>query len=139
MPQTLRERAPADRRALLWRCSYKRWRRWAFNKGNPNQNLTSIVRSELDYAIVAYAGECMTDAERIDACQLIRLQMFALHREWHASYTGLLGNWNRLLSEFQPYAHERAAAATGEDWLCDAQKNYWPFDQSQERYLMMKY
>lgn len=137
--RVFRVKASPERRAALWALANDRWRAWDFTKADPSQHLTTIARSELDYAIVGYASECMNEAERTKAVTEIGLQMFALDDEWHISFVDMFTSWNRLLSQFQPYAHAIGVSGTEVDWLCEVQKTYWPFDQKQQPYLMMKY
>ena len=134
-----RAKASTERRAALWTLAYQRWRAWDFAASDPNQHLMAIARSELDYAIVGYACECMDEAQRRKAVQETAGRVFALDDDWHASFTDMLTSWNRLLSQFQPYARAIRVAGTGVDWLCEIEETYWPFDQAQHSYLMMKY
>jgi len=134
-----RLKASPERRAALWTVAHDRWRAWAFTKADLSQHLMALARAELDYAVVGYACECMNEVERTKAVTEIGLQMFALEDEWHASFTDMLTGWNRLLSQFQPYAHAISVSGTMVDWLCEVEKTYRPFDQTQQPYLMMKY
>lgn len=137
--RVFRANASPKRRAVLWTHAYKRWRAWSFAYADPNQPLMTITRCELDYAIVAYAAECMDEAGRAGELQDIRERLFVLDGVWHELFTDILSSWNCLSSQFQPYAHATGTAGTEVDWLCEIEKTYWPFDQAQERYLMMKY
>jgi hypothetical protein len=136
--QGFRANATPERRKALWTCAHRRWTQWDFNRADSNQRLTAISRSDLDYALVGYANECMDEAERQAALNSVSSEVQTLEDRWHASFTDILAEWYRLLSRFQPYGHARSIAANGEDWLTEA-RVYFPFEPSQNRYLMMKY
>jgi hypothetical protein len=130
--------ASAERRAVLWRLARTRWLNWDFNKADPNQHLMAINRSDLDYAIVAYALECMDEAARNREMQSIRDRMVSLEYHWRQSFTEILTAWNRLLSELQPYAHATYVAQNGGDWLPET-KTCLPFEPSKNQYIYMMY
>jgi hypothetical protein len=130
--------ASPERRGALWTLAHTRWLDWDFNKADPNQHLMGLHWSDLDYAIVAYALECMDAAGRNETMQAIRDQLLSLEHHWHQSFTDILTAWNRLLSRFQPYAHATFVADNGGDWLPET-KTYLPFDPAKNEYLTMMY
>jgi len=130
--------AAAARQTALWMLAHERWLEWRFNRADPDQHLFKINWSELDYAVVGYACECLDDAGRNRAMDFIRGELQELDDSWHASVSDITTTWNRLLSQFEPYAHAGRAMKTGDDWLTE-NREYWPFDQSKEEYVMMKF
>jgi hypothetical protein len=130
--------ASPERHATLWTLAHKRWLDWCFNKADPNQHVLGINWCDLDYALVAYATECMDEATRNQTMESIRAELLTLEHHWHESFTDILTSWNRLLSQFQPYAHATFVAKNGGDWLPET-KTYLPFEPSQNDYLMMMY
>lgn len=88
--------------------------------------------------MVAFACECMSDDDRTKVMNTVRSELQVLEDRWHASVTDIVTAWNRLLSQFQPYAHASHAIITGEDWLLET-KTCLPFDPSTDEYLVMKY
>ena len=133
-----RECAGRERRCLLWRCAHERWLAWNFDKANSDTHLRAITRCELDYAVVGFATECMSDEERTETRNAVAKELDVLEDRWHSSITNIVTAWNRLLSQFQPYAHASYVVASGEHWLTDV-KVYFPFDPSTHEYLLMKY
>jgi hypothetical protein len=133
-----RTSATPERRTALWTCAHERWLLWDFNRADSNQHLTAISRSDLDYALVGYASECMGESEREAALNSIRAEVQTLEHHWHESIMDILAGWYRLLSRFQPYGHACSMAANGEDWLTES-RVYFPFEPSQNSYLMMMY
>lgn len=130
--------APNDRRRALWTFAFDRWADWRFDHANLSAHLFEVNWSELDYAIVGYASECMDQAGRDAALDAIRRDLGQIDGQWHALVTDIVTAWNRLLSQFQPYARASDVLKTGEDWLSET-KNYLPFDSSKDLYLAMKY
>ncbi len=133
-----RAHASPKRRRALWICAHERWLHWDFNRADPNQHLTAINRSDLDYAIVGYARECMDEAGREAALNAIRAEAQTLEHHWHGSFTDILTSWYRLVTRFQPYAHAAYVAVNDEDWLAEP-RVYFLFDPSHNKYMMMMY
>ncbi len=136
--RAFRSKASPARRTALWTLAHKRWTTWEFNRAESSQHLLNINWSELDYAIVGYACECLDATGRSDAMNLIIRKLQVLEENWYASIMDIVTAWNRLLSAFQPYAHAQAAIASGGEWLSESQQ-YWPFDPATNQYVMMKY
>jgi hypothetical protein len=133
-----RSTAGPEQRQALWTRAHERWLQWDFNRADPNQHLTGICWSDLDYAVVAYACECMDEAARNSAMDRIRAELQTLEHCWHASFTDILSCWNRLLSRFQPYAHATFISNTAEDWLPEI-RTYFAFDPSANAYTHLMY
>jgi hypothetical protein len=136
--QEFRSNATPERRKALWTSAHERWLQWDFNRADSNQHLTAISRSDLDYALVGYASECMSETEREAALNSIRAEVQTLEHHWHETIMDILSSWYRLLSRFQPYGQACSVAAKGEDWLTES-RVYFPFEPSQNSYLMMMY
>jgi hypothetical protein len=133
-----RARASLGRRKSLWSRAHERWRRWDFGCNDPNQHLNAINRSDLDYAIVGYATECLDDVGRDNALNAIRAEAQTLEHHWHRSITDICDAWYRLVSRFQPYAHAVYIAVNDEDWL-GMERVYFLFDIEESKYVMMMY
>lgn len=136
--RAFRSKASLARRKELWTLAHKRWTDWEFNRADSSQHLFNINWSELDYAIVGYACECLDATGKSDAMNLIIRKLEVLEKDWYASITDIVTAWNRLLSAFQPYAHAQEAFSSGGDWLSGSQQ-YMPFDPVKNQYVMMKY
>jgi hypothetical protein len=131
-------RATPSRRALLWGHAHERWLAWAFDKANASGHLFGIHWSNLDYAVVAFASESMNEVERVKMMDKIRDELRVLDDRWHNSMTEIVTEWNRLLSQFQPYARASRTASSNEDWFTQIE-TYLPFDPSNSQYLTLKY
>ena len=130
--------APLERRQLLWSRAHERWLAWDFDRVNPNQHMTTICRSDLDYAIVAYARECLDGASRESVLAAIRAEAQTLEYRWYESVSDLRAAWYRLLSRFQPYAHGSYTSVHEGDWLPNS-RLYFLFDPALNKYLLALY
>lgn len=61
-----------------------------------------VCYSELDYALVGHALECLTPVERLKHIEKNISRVKYLEGEWHASITSLLDARSRLFSQIQP-------------------------------------
>lgn len=130
--------AHPDRAQVMWRLAYQRWSQWQFELTSKNKYLFEIGCSELDYAIVAYVIECMTEHERDEALSQLTDTLHVVDNTWHASLSDCITYWNRLLSQFQPYAHAAQIARLEESWLMEG-KHYLPYEPKNELYLPMMF
>jgi hypothetical protein len=138
--RAFRQNATDVQRAALWTLGYERWKKWRFNERDRNQHLFKINRSQLDYAVVGYASECLNDAELEAEMASLRSQLQSIDDQWHVSITDVITEWNCVLSMFQPFGHAQSAKTTGQDWLT-ANFEYWPFDFSkrESQYILARF
>jgi hypothetical protein len=136
--RSFRATATPDRRGLLWTLAHERWSAWRFDQADQETHLFEIHWSNLDYAVVAFACECMSDGDRTNILNTVLHQLQVLENRWHTSITDVVTAWNRLLSQFQPPAHASHAIISGDDWLTET-RTYFPFDPSQNEYLVLKF
>ncbi len=136
--RTFHSKASLARRKSLWSLAHARWTDWAFNRSDPGHYLFEINWSELDYAIVGYALECLGAEDRWSAVQSAFDDLMALENRWHKSISDITSEWYRILSTFQPYGHAETVLDSCEDWLSEAH-HYWPVDQTQIEHIMVKY
>lgn len=127
-----------ERAQKIWRHAYKRWEKWRFGIAETERFLYEIVFSELDYAIVGYAVECLTELERNAEQSRILKQLQAITDEWHPSLMACFSAWYGLLSAFQPFAHATHVVQSGEPWL-QMNRTLWPFDRQKEPYATMMF
>ena len=133
-----RQTAPTDRRKSLWDLAHKRWEQWQFASADKDRHLFKIEVSVLDYSIVGYATECMTETQRGDAIINVCAKLNLLENRWHKSISDCISDWNRLLSQLQPYAHASEIAKNQEDWLVQG-KTYTPCNLKDDQYLAMMF
>ncbi len=128
--------ADSDQQRLLWTLAHERWRQWRFDAANRKAHLFECARSPLDFALVGYACDCMSETEREAAIAMLFDELKCLSETWHESISDFTTAWSRLISLFQPYAHARNIVATGGDWLV-LDRVYFPYDPKTEHYLVM--
>ena len=134
-----RQKAPLDRRKALWQLAHSRWRKWGFGVADANQYLFAIGFSELDFAVVGYAAECMDIVERDAEINGLFSELNRVECDWHASLSHSVSAWNRALSRMQPYAHaSHVLESSRDDWL--ATSAYEPtIDPKTQEYLSVMY
>lgn len=136
--RAFRATAPLAQRQVLWLFAYERWNAWNFAGANETQHLLAIHWSDLDFAIVAFASECLDEGERRRQLDEIRLGLQDLDLQWYSSVSEIWTAWNRLCSRFQPFAHAAESSESGADWLCES-RSYLPFDPANNVYVKAKF
>jgi hypothetical protein len=136
--RTFAESASEEHRQYLWKRAHDRWEKWRFGIADYHPHMFAIGNCELDYAIVGYALECMTEHERNEAIAGISRQLASLQNVWHGSHSDCIAEWNRLLSQLQPYAHADEVLKSGQDWLM-RERQYMPFKPDENQYATMMY
>jgi hypothetical protein len=94
--QSFRHNATEVQRAALWTVAYERWKQWRFNDRDRNQHLFKINRSQLDYAVVGYATECLTAAELAAEMASLYGELGSIEDNWHVSISDAITEWNRV-------------------------------------------
>ncbi len=124
--------SPEHRRAV-WAQAYRRWLDWRFGAADLSNHLSDVNWSPIDFAIVSYACECMSVADRDKAIADLQNATAEIELTWRKSDSQCITEWNRILSLFQPYAHARHAVDAGFEIL-STRHVYYPFDVSQSLY-----
>jgi len=124
--------ADQDRRKRLWSLAHDRWKKWNFGREDELSASTGIMHCALDYALVGYAAECMSEGERRAALNDIRRQLSSLALRWFKSVVAFGEAKYLLLSHMQPYAH---ATTQPNEWL--AANDYVPYDVNSDRYAAL--
>lgn len=123
--EAFRVNAQDNQRQKLWELAHQKWRAWDFEAGNADRALFHIGWSELDYAIVGFAIECMSALQREAMITEIVAKLSTVPNAWHASKADMFSSWYRALSELQSYAHARHVASAGGSWLATTE-HYLP-------------
>ena len=127
-----------ERRYTAWRMAFARWSDWDFEAAQGSSRLTAISLSNLDFAVVGYAVECLTPEERdalADAC-LGDLQRTELR--WHKSQREFMEHTYRVMSRLQPLAHARTTGADRRQWLRDKDADFL-LDRFGQPFWMQRY
>jgi len=132
-----RANSPLDQRQKLWGLAHQCWKDWNFEAGEADRSLFHVGWSELDYAIVGFTIECMSEPQREAMIAKTIAKLSAVPNEWHASKADMLSSWYRVLSELQPYVHARRVVSAQGDWL-PTTGHYVP-DRAKEPYYRMMF
>jgi hypothetical protein len=133
--QYFKAKATDERRKALWKLAYEKWLSSDFTTGSQQEHLMQVSFSLLDYPVVGYILECLTEAEREARIQALCSSLQVLDNQWHESFSDFISAWNRLLSRIQPYAHTRLVISDSQNWLANAQ--YSPCDPNSDRYTAL--
>jgi len=109
-----------------------------FRFGNGTSTLHHVSFSELDYAIVGYALECLSAEVRAVYISDTVSKCSFVATAWHATHRALSSECYRQLSLLQPFAYAEKAG-TASDWLMHGNENILPFDPRVDRYQAMLY
>ena len=113
-----------ERRETAWRMGFARWSDWDFDAAQSASRLTTISISNLDFAIVGYAIECLTLEERNALAEACLGDLQRTELRWHKSQRDFMDHTYRVMSRFQPLAHARAAGADRRTWLRDKDADF---------------
>ena len=100
--------------------------------------MTNILRSDFDYAVVAYARECLDEAGKESVLNAMRAEAQTLEHKWHEPSPIFMQPGIACLSRFQPYAHGAYTAVHEADWLPNS-RLYFLFDPAQNKFLLAMY
>jgi hypothetical protein len=127
-----------ERRQAAWRMVLARWSDWNFGEREGHSAPTEITVSNIDFAIVGYAVECLTPEERethIAGC----LDMVGrAEHVWHKSQLNFMHHIYRILSRSQPFLRARDCGTDRESWLWSKNGRYF-LDQLDEPYWRLRY
>ncbi|MDV5096540.1 hypothetical protein RYH74_04465 [Pseudomonas sp. LSJ-87] len=137
--RAFRRNAEVERRKALWGFAYERWMSWRFGLNAAADSLSRIARCELDYALVGYAVECLSDAQRQDMIGSLITTLQKLENNWYPGITDCLSEWNVVLSEMQPIFLAMSIVGTEDDWIDKGATMRLPFDPAKEAYVTLKF
>lgn len=126
-------RASPTQRLLLWESAFRQWEVWISDVANADGNLTDIARNVLDYAVVGFLVESMTETAATSEKNKISAAYLSTVQEWHPSVVDFNTVKNRRLSQYQLYAHAESCRTTPTDFLGSIK--YFVIDPTSQQYL----
>lgn len=102
---TFRKNSNIESRKIMWNKSYERWIEWKFEINMTDKYLFKVSFSLLDFALVGYFLECLSEDERNQYQQDILDKMNNLNVQWYKNKSDFITHWYLLLSHFQPVVH----------------------------------
>jgi hypothetical protein len=118
-------RVPVERRQRAWRAFFRRWDEWNFGAADDHHVITEISLSNIDFAIVGYAMECLSADEReaqLNACMNL---VGKTEDVWHSSQRDMMNYVHRALARLQPFAHARLCSEDRSGWLWNKDRGYF--------------
>jgi hypothetical protein len=132
------DRVPLERRRTAWRLMFQRWSEWNFGEQEGHAALTAISLSNVDFAIVGYAVECLTAEDRESYISNCLDVVGRSEQVWHRSHLDHMRYVYRALSRFQPFGHARSCGLDRTRWLWSETSGYYP-DQLDDPFWRLRY
>ncbi len=120
----------------MWHLSYKRWREWVFEKEDSIVSLTTSAVSDLDYAVIGYLTECLSDIEFSIVLNAACDEISSCQTEWHKDEIAFNATWYRALSRWQIISYAGSVRKEKEPWELPS-RIHLPFDPEKDRYATM--
>ncbi|NQY07724.1 MAG: hypothetical protein HRT68_16395, partial [Flavobacteriaceae bacterium] len=108
--------ASPNRRKNLWNAAYEYWTEWDLG-GVSNDYIFNVVFSNLDFAIIGYYKECISDDKRLEIKENLINNMQLLESRWHRSSSSATTYWYRNLSLYQVIEHADRSTENADTWL----------------------
>jgi hypothetical protein len=114
--ESFRSLASVGQRLQLWQLAFDRWSSWNFGEGDEGA-LLGIRTSALDFAVIAYVIEGMTEEQCLAELSSLAAQALEIENEWHRDQSHLRIAHNRLISRFHYVATGNCKRDVDGDWL----------------------
>lgn len=134
--QTFSSIAAIEERKQLWALNYEKWKRWSFGKDESENHLTCMPVTELDYGVLSYIAENLTDVERKTKLSQIGEELSQVQNNWHSDILTFNSSWYRALAQWQVFQHAEHVLARNVNWELPMQK-FLPFDPKTDRYFAL--
>ena len=127
-----------ERRQAAWRMAFARWSDWNFGEREGHSAPTETTLSNIDFAIVGYAVECLTPEEREKHIAGCLDMVKRAEQVWHKSHLNFMHYIYRALSHSQPVLRARDCGTDRDNWLWSKSGKYF-FDQLDDPYWRLRY
>jgi hypothetical protein len=127
-----------ERRRVAWSLAYARWSAWNFGEQDGHSAPTAITVSNIDFAIVGYATECLSPEEREGHIVRCLDRIRGTEHVWHTSQLSYMHEIYRALSGSQPFLHACDCDTAPDNWLWD-KVVYYLFDELHDPYWQLRY
>lgn len=128
--------ASRSERESMWTLSMRRWETWNFDADDSGSPLTCMAVCDLDFALIGYGFECLSDSEFANKIQMLSADLIAVQNEWHPDHTSFNAAWYRALSRWQIFNYTAEVRAGNETWEIPRMIRL-PFNPKSARYLAM--
>jgi hypothetical protein len=127
-----------ERRQAAWRMAFARWSDWNFGERDGHSATTEITLSNIDFAIVGYAVECLSSEERETHIAGCLDMVERAEHVWHKSQLNFMYYMYRVLSHSQPFLRARDCGTDWDNWLWSKSGKFY-FDQLDDPYWRLRY
>ena len=131
-----RKEASHQERQTMWTLVFLLWETWDFGINDANTPLTTVVISDLDFALIGYGVECLSDSALQQKLQKLTTELTTVQSNWYADRTAFDTAWYRALSRWQVFAYA-AGVRTGQYKWEIPNKILVPFNPKVDRYASM--
>jgi hypothetical protein len=128
--------ASREERQILWTMAFQRWEEWNFDVGRKDFPLTRLAVSDLDFALVGYGVECLSDGDLQIMVQALATELNAVQNRWFSDRVAFDAAWYRALSRWQIFTYTAGVRSGKYEWGASL-KVLMPFDPKTDRYFAM--
>lgn len=131
-----RSKASMEERREFWELTHQRWKHWDFERAGRTVPLTSVAVSDLDYGLVGYALEVLSEGDLEDSLKRLTREMWDVPGQWHVDRSAFDSAWYHVLSVWQIFAYATEVRAGRLQWELPTCQ-FLPFDPGLDRYAAM--
>lgn len=135
---SFKENANLCERKQLWHIAFQKWSDWSFGESNGDQSLASTALSPVDYGIIGYFIENLSEKEHEAAMKQAYSEMMRVSDTWHIDFMHFISAWNRLLSKWQIIQYAYQVRMGEKEWALQFTARL-PFDPNKDHYNAMTF
>lgn len=122
----------------FWQIIHDQWVKWNFGIHDLNASLTSIAVCQLDYGLIGFAIENLSEQELEEALQSVQYEMSNISKNWFDSVIERNSAWYCALSKWQILTYASQIKSGNAQWELPA-SIYLPFDPDKDEFLALSY
>ncbi|MDI9348911.1 MAG: hypothetical protein QM537_02785 [Candidatus Symbiobacter sp.] len=103
-----------------------------------HNNLVNIAWSNIDFVLVGYAIECLTQEQRDQEIIKIQISLQYVGQRWFKDKSQIVSDWHRLLSRLQVFYRANEILQSNDDWL-EVNRLYFPNIALHDHFIGRKY
>ncbi|WP_089726487.1 hypothetical protein [Candidatus Thiosymbion oneisti] len=131
-----RSKAPIVERREFWELTHQRWKDWDFDRAGRTVPLMTVAVSDLDYGLVGYALEVLSEGDLEDGLKRLTREMWDVQDQWYVDQTAFDSARYRVLSVWQIFAYAAQVRVGRLQWELPIRR-FLPFDPNLDRFAAM--
>ena len=136
--ETFKQKAELFERQMMWQLSYMRWKAWNFDLTNKEKILTTSAVCSLDYAVIGYYVENLSEDELYQAQQSAAVTSSTFQNRWYKDHQTYNTAWLCALSKWQIIVYANRVRKGEKPWAWPLSTyRFLPFDPKTNRYAGM--